>query len=406
MRILHTSDWHLGATLGELSFDQDHGLFLDWLLRTIEAEQVDVLLVSGDIFHNAQPSAEAQRRYFRFLAALRDTRLLRTIIVGGNHDSQARLDAPREVLDALSVTVVGGIEAHDDTRLSVVVNDRNGKAALGVAAIPFVHEYRLGVRLHVAASEIAADMRTRFTALYSRIADQLAAAAPGVPLIAMGHLSCGDIDKAWGGEEIHSVGGSYVLGPDIFDPRYCYVALGHIHGCYPVDAERRVWYCGSPVGVRPKEFQTPRNVMVLDVGDEGVSGIRKIQVPQFRDVIEITGDLQGVLQQLAALDDDRPLPTALLITVTTQEPLPGADDRITAELARFAPERRPIRCNSTRFVRTLTDAGAYAAEAPPVRLGAMQPEQVFVLAFQAAYNGDLPSDADLFRFRTLLTEEA
>jgi exonuclease SbcD len=404
-RVLHTSDWHLGATLGDLSRDAEHALFLDWLLAAIESESIDVLLVAGDVFHQAQPSADSQRRYYRFLAALRETRLLRTIVIGGNHDSQSRLDAPRELLDSLDVSVVGGLESLEDPRLAVVVSDRSGAPVLGVAAVPFVHEYRLGVRLHAAPGDIAADMRARFEALYSQVADQLQNAAPGAPLIAMGHLTCGDAERGWVGDEIHSVGGSYVLGPDIFDARYSYVALGHIHRCYPVDPQRRVWYSGSPVGIRDKELREDRAVLVFDVGDGGVGETRKLPVPRFREIFEVAGALDEVVRAIEKISSDAELPPGVLITVNTNVPLPSADDTIRQALERFAPDRRPIRCMATRFVRPVTNDVANPGDRAPIKLGQLTPEQVFIMAFDAEY-GEAPTDADLIRFRSLLGEES
>lgn len=403
-RILHTSDWHLGAMLGDLARDDEHALFLQWLLQTIESESVDVLLVAGDIFHQAQPSAEAQKRYYGFLAELKNTRLLRTVFIGGNHDSQSRLDAPRDLLDSLHVSVVGGLESLDDPRLAIVVNNREGLPVVGIAAVPFVHEYRLGVRLHVAPSEIAADMRTRFTALYSQVADQLQKAAAGVPMIAMGHLTCGNPERAWIGDEIHSVGGSYVLGPDIFDARYQYVALGHIHGCYPVDTTRRVWYSGSPVGIRDQELSVERAVLVFDIDTNGRSAIRRLAVPRFREVFDIKGTLDEVVGKLGRVASEAVLPPAVLLTVYTNTPLPSADDSIRVTLERFAPERRPMRCMATRFVRTAPSEEASRSDAPPMTLGKLSPEEVFVMAFVNQY-GEPPLDGDLIRFRSLLGEE-
>ena len=97
MRILHTADWHLGCTLGQnhASRTQEHAAFLQWLLATIQEQGVEVLLVAGDIFDQAQPSAEAQQLYYDFLGqAARLPGLRRVVITGGNHDSATRLDAP------------------------------------------------------------------------------------------------------------------------------------------------------------------------------------------------------------------------------------------------------------------------------------------------------------------------
>ncbi|NPC81309.1 exonuclease subunit SbcD, partial [Pyxidicoccus fallax] len=95
MRLLHTSDWHLGHTLYDVSREAEHAAFLDWLLETLEAESVDALLVAGDIFDTANPSAEAQAAWYHFVArARRRLPRLDVVVIGGNHDSAARLDAP------------------------------------------------------------------------------------------------------------------------------------------------------------------------------------------------------------------------------------------------------------------------------------------------------------------------
>ena len=103
MRILHTSDWHLGLSLGGLGLGPDHDLFLQWLRGALRDHAVDALVVAGDVFDTMQPSAEAQARYFRFLADVAETGVQQVVIVGGNHDSPSRLDAPAEVLAALKV---------------------------------------------------------------------------------------------------------------------------------------------------------------------------------------------------------------------------------------------------------------------------------------------------------------
>src|SRR4051812_29205135 len=111
MRILHTSDWHLGQLLHEHARAWEHARFLTWLLETLAAERVDALLVAGDIFDTANPPAESQAAWYEFLARARARfPALDIVVIGGNHDSASRLDAPTPLLDAFRIHVVGGFE--------------------------------------------------------------------------------------------------------------------------------------------------------------------------------------------------------------------------------------------------------------------------------------------------------
>ena len=143
MRLLHTSDWHLGHTLYDTSREAEHTAFLDWLLDTLEAQKVDALLVAGDIFDTANPSAEAQASWYQFVArARRRCPRLDIVVIGGNHDSAARLDAPDPLFAALDVRVVGGLPRAqgvvDLERLLVPLRDAQGEVGAWVAAVPYL----------------------------------------------------------------------------------------------------------------------------------------------------------------------------------------------------------------------------------------------------------------------------
>src|SRR5688572_7407237 len=143
MRLLHTSDWHLGHTLYDTSREAEHAAFLEWLLDTLEAHKVDALLVAGDIFDTANPSAEAQASWYRFVAQARiRCPKLDVVVIGGNHDSAARLDAPDPLFAALDVRVVGGLPkargSVDLERLLVPLKNAQGKVGAWVAAVPYL----------------------------------------------------------------------------------------------------------------------------------------------------------------------------------------------------------------------------------------------------------------------------
>src|SRR5204862_7040346 len=111
MRILHTADWHLGHTLRDHSRHAEHAAFLRWLVQTVVDREVDALLIAGDVFDAANPSPRALRQWFQFLGELKRARpAVQVVVIAGNHDSAARLEAPRELLAAISVRVAGSIE--------------------------------------------------------------------------------------------------------------------------------------------------------------------------------------------------------------------------------------------------------------------------------------------------------
>ncbi|TNF23878.1 MAG: exonuclease subunit SbcD [Deltaproteobacteria bacterium] len=335
MRLLHTSDWHLGATLDGVSREPDHARFLDWLLETLEHEEVDVLVVAGDVFDIAQPSAEAQRQYYRFLARAAASRMAGVVVVGGNHDSASRLDAPAEVLGSLDVHVVGGLEADPERwdRCLLPIRDGDGRVMAVVAAVPFVHEYRLGVRATRGDEKATRhELRLAFTRLYRRLADRASGRWPGVPLIATGHLTAVGATPDDYITHIHQVDRAGTLPASIFDRRFSYVALGHIHRAFAV-GDRPVWYSGSPVPLRLKEAETPRHVLLVDIAADGEARVERREVPRFRDLVLLEGDRGQVEEGLAALSSDAPLPPIVYARVTVDGYDPGVQAALQEVLA-------------------------------------------------------------------------
>lgn len=381
MRLLHTSDWHLGAALESVSRDPDHGLFLDWLLATVEREAVDVLIVAGDVFDLAQPSAEAQRLYYRFLARAAQTRLARVVVIGGNHDSASRLDAPQELLGALKIHVVGGLDADPERWrrcLCPIRATEDGPVQAVVVAVPFVHEYRLGVRsTQGTPQELKKALRLAFTRLYKSLADHAAGRWPGVPLIATGHLTASGAQRDDYGTPLHQVQHAGTLPASIFDRRFDYVALGHIHRAFPIE-DRPVWYCGSPIPLRLKEAETPRHVILVDVAAGEPARVTPIEVPRGRDLVALEGPLAEVEAALVALRSDAPLPPLVYARVKVD----GYDPTLQATL-QAALDRRPADVPRPILVSVRQDRPEAPAEPDAVspvalpRLRDLAPEEVF-----------------------------
>jgi len=313
-RILHTSDWHLGATLDGASRDDEHALFLPWLEDKLREEAIDVLIVAGDVFDQSQPSAEAQRMYYGFLHRVAMARSVRkVVIVGGNHDSPSRLDAPRELLSVLDVHVVGGLQSDRDTweRCLCTVPGADGGIDAVIAAVPFVHEYKLGVKTVLQdPSAVRDSFEQEFRGLYSHLVDRAAELAPGAPIVATGHLASGAPKKEDGDwrSDVHMIGSIGALPPSIFDPRIAYVALGHIHRSYPV-GDRRAWYSGTPIPMSFAEAKLDRKVLIADVAKGAEASVRAVPVPRWRALIELEGDVlevSKVLRELTWPDHELP----------------------------------------------------------------------------------------------------
>src|SRR5687767_8338581 len=132
MKILHTSDWHIGKRLHKMELKEDHKLFFEWLHTTIVEHEIDLLLVAGDVFDTAYPSQESLEIYYDFLAAITRT-TCKIIVTGGNHDSPHTLNAPRELLKYLNIQVVGGSDSLESQIIPVYNDDR--EIELVVAAV-------------------------------------------------------------------------------------------------------------------------------------------------------------------------------------------------------------------------------------------------------------------------------
>ncbi|MFQ3580497.1 MAG: exonuclease SbcCD subunit D C-terminal domain-containing protein [Chloracidobacterium sp.] len=284
MRLLHTSDWHLGATLGDVARDAEHQRFLDWLVTTIEQEQVDALLIAGDIFDTANPPATAQRMYYEFLARCRERAPnLDMVVIGGNHDSAGRLDAPAELLNVFRVRVVGGLpyapgDKLDIDRLLVPLRAANGTTAAWCIAMPFIRPFDVG-----AAENFLAGV----AALYAEcLAAARARRQPGQALIAMGHafLVGGQLSDT---ERPIQRGNLDALPVDLFPDDIAYVALGHLHRAQSVAGKAHVRYSGSPLPLSFAECTYQHRVILVDVDGERAAQIRPLSIPRARDLKRI-----------------------------------------------------------------------------------------------------------------------
>jgi exonuclease SbcD len=389
MRILHTSDWHLGASLEGVSRHEEHAAFLAWLRGILDEREVDVLLVAGDIFDGPQPAAEAQRLYYDFLANVATSRVRRTIVVGGNHDSPSRLEAPAEVLRSLSVHVVGAYDARRPGDLVCPIPGDDGQVAAVVLAVPFVHELRLGVVTTADQATVQEQFRSRFAGLYRTLADLAERDFGPVPLVATGHLTAGSADRRDYPYEIHQVGSLGTLPASIFDQRLRYVALGHVHRRYRVE-QSRAYYSGSPLPIGVAEANRPHGVLLCEVG---AGEPEFIAAPLTRAIVSLSGNESELLAELGRLSWTEPRPPLVFLELLVDRYDPGALERLATRLGAGAARIVSLR-------QRMPEVGP--GSLPLETLGELEPEAVFRLLCDR--RGVTPDDDLVAAFRDVLDE--
>lgn len=292
-RILHTADWHLGKLLNDQSRDQEHGLFLEWLLEVVKGHEIDAIVLAGDVFDTANPPQTALSRYYDFVSALHRQTNCVLVAVAGNHDSAAQLEAPKQVLNALNTHVTGFLNENPKQRLLFLPDAQNPRVAL--ALIPFLKEQDLRVGK---PGETAEDIRVQISAGIKRRYEETAEAARGLqcPVLATGHLTVVGAAASDSEREIH-IGGLGAVGSDSFPDLFSYVALGHLHRPQATDKEQRVRYAGSPIPLSFSEAGDEKEVRILDVCDTGIEQ-QAVAVPVFRRLAQVRTTSAGLEQAL------------------------------------------------------------------------------------------------------------
>ncbi|MEO8933204.1 MAG: exonuclease subunit SbcD [Xanthomarina sp.] len=293
MKILHTSDWHIGKQLHKIDLSQDLDLFFDWLLNTIKTEQIDLLLVSGDVFDQANPSQTALKQYYNFLKRLIATNC-KILITGGNHDSAAVLNAPKDILDFLNIHVVGGApENMSDLFFKYSKNEEH----VVVAGIPYLRDR--DIRKSVAGesySDKIEQIREGIKNYFSNINSFYNENYQGLCFIVMGHLYVQGAHVSESMRDIQ-IGNQAGVNGSVFGNEPDYVALGHIHKPYAVSESRRIYYSGSPVALSFSEKEEVKQVNILSVTGKNIE-VEIVPIPQFRNLVAFQGTLEEVKTHL------------------------------------------------------------------------------------------------------------
>ncbi len=308
MRILHTSDWHLGRSLYGRKRYEEFSAFLDWLASIMEEEKVDVLLVAGDVFDTSTPSNRAQELYYRFLCRVGASCCRHVVIIAGNHDSPSFLNAPRELLRVLNVHVAGSISGNLEEEVIVLWAD--GKPGAIVCAVPYLRDKDIrrvepGETMDDKNAKLLEGLKKHYAAVCA-IAEQKRTAFKqtgngDIPIIAMGHLftSGGKTVEGDGVRELY-VGSLVHVGKEVFPGSIDYLALGHLHVPQTVGREEHMRYSGSPIPMGYGEAGHEKKVVLVDFRNTRPY-IQERPVPCFQKLIRIAGSRDEIHARLEVL---------------------------------------------------------------------------------------------------------
>ena len=310
MRVLHTSDWHLGRSLyGKKRYDE-FGKFLSWLTDTVRDEGIDVLLIAGDIFDTSTPGNRAQALYYQFLNQMSLSGCRHVVIIAGNHDSPSFLNAPGRLLNQLGVYVIGQMTESPEDEVIVLQNGDQPEAI--VCAVPYIRDRDLRT---VEPGETIDEKNAKLTKglvnhyqLVCDIAEQKRqefsrAGYEEIPLIGMGHLftAGGRTEDGDGVRELY-VGSLAHIGVQSFPSNLDYLALGHLHVPQIVGGKEHIRYSGSPIPMGFGEAGQVKKAIKIEFKGR-VPDITEINIPCFQKLIRIRGSFDEVLTQLSSLRD-------------------------------------------------------------------------------------------------------
>ncbi len=414
LTVFHTADWHLGQSFCGYDRDYEHCCFLNWLLEEMQSQKPDALIVAGDVFDTINPSAVAQKRLYNFLAnAHAQLPNLQIVVTAGNHDAGARLEAPAGLLDSLNIAVVGTVGQDaagniDVAKFLVPLKDSAGVVQVIAIAVPFLRPS--DVPLVENAADPYLDGVRELYRVTTEAADKLRVERnPDSALIAMGHCHLHGGEESRDSERRLVIGGAEAIGPETFDSRIAYVALGHLHRAQQFDGGR-IRYSGSPIPLSFAEANYQHQVIRLTFEKTQLASLAEIPIPPAAMLLRIpvsgAARIDDVVSQLEALPSD----AALLLE---QHPflevrvLEEGPDPLRRRRVEQAIEGKPLRLASIKVESAEQEAiaGNPAMEFEHVDLKTIDPEDIFQDEYRSRYQSE-PDSRVLAALREILQQEA
>ena len=395
LKILHTADWHIGQTFHEYDRTFEHQQFLIWLVNIISEKQIDVLLVSGDVFDGSNPTTTSVNLWYQFLADVtKQNPQLQIIITAGNHDSAARLEAPNPFFEYYNIRIVGNVQKHTDCsfdheKLLIPIKNNDGNIKAWCMAVPFLrpgdYPFIEGATLPYAAG---------VTALYNEAFEYaLNKQQQGQAIIAMGHLHTLGTEKSGNDTTERSImGGVEFVPAAAFNDNIAYTALGHIHKAQKIGGKENIRYSGSPLPMSFSEINYKHQVILFNLVEEKATDITTLEVPvtiallRVPDVPKKLSDVLIDLNNLPDKQDDISLAPYLEVRVLMDGPEPSLRHQI----------ENVLKNKQVRLTRIDVNYPVSAATEQPIlsfdKLKEMQPLDVFATIYHQQFKVSPPEE--------------
>ena len=331
MKILHTSDWHLGQSFFTKSRKEEHQGFIDWLLQQVATEQVDAVIIAGDIFDTGTPPSYAREMYNQFVVDMQQLNCV-LVVLGGNHDSVSTLNESKQILACLNTFVVASTGIATDEQV-FTIPDKLGQPGAILCAVPFIRARDV---LQSAAGETGLQKRQalgdaikqHYQTLYQIAEAKRQNSGLAIPIVATGHLTALGVSQSESVRDIY-IGTLDGFAADGFPPAD-YIALGHIHKPQIVAKSEHIRYCGSPIPLSFDELGTQKQVMLVEFTGAKRTRLTPINIPVFQPMQVLKGDLLAITAALQSFKhkDATELACWLCLEVDSQDYLSDLQQRI------------------------------------------------------------------------------
>ncbi|SEQ75136.1 Exodeoxyribonuclease I subunit D [Rosenbergiella nectarea] len=304
MKIVHTSDWHLGQFFYARSRAAEHQAFFQWLKALVIDQGVEAIIVAGDIFDTATPASYARELLNQFIVSLQETGC-QLYLLAGNHDSVATLNESRELVACLNTHIITGPTEQADSPI-FPLTDRQGNVAAILCAIPYLRPRDIQLsQAGLSGREKQQDLLHAITGYYHDIFQQARDYSQQHqfderPIIVTGHLTALGVSKSDSVRDIYI--GSLEAFPASAFPPADYIALGHIHRPQNVSGDKPIRYSGSPIPLSFDELGSSKSITLITLTTGEPLQWQTVDIPCFQPMRGLKGTLNELADQLAALE--------------------------------------------------------------------------------------------------------
>ena len=292
MKILHTSDWHLGQSFKGRSREEEHKSFLSWLLKKIEEQNIDVLIVAGDIFDTSNPPNYALKMYHNFLAKIIKTNCKDIVFVAGNHDGVSTLEVSKNLLKSLNIHVVASGEDGDELLVKI---EKDEQLQAIVCAVPYLRDRVLrNANESKTSREVESELKEEVKNYYKRTYDRAKELSSSVPIIATGHFTTSGASISEDSER--KIGTLENIDSKILSS-FDYVAMGHIHRPQRIAKRETMRYSGSPLPLSFSETGNKKSVVIVAF-EEGEPSVSTLEIPLFKELYRLKGSFEEIKEKI------------------------------------------------------------------------------------------------------------